>query len=150
MRTLTDHKLPGLNEALTITVLDEPGHGGACHEYRIAYGPREAVSGGPRSLEGRIAEYGCDSTYLEGDQLIAQRHVEISFQNGPIQEHGVNGVSGEALLAIVIDRLRCFQAGPYASNDNALALNHVESALQWLQKRTRDRLERGVEGTSAQ
>ncbi len=38
MRTITDHKLNGLNDALEITVLDEPGQGGACHEYEIEFG----------------------------------------------------------------------------------------------------------------
>lgn len=123
MRTLTDHKLNGLNDALEITVLDEPGHGGACHEYVI-----EAMG----SSAGEIAHHG----------------ISIPFQNGPIQEHGVNGISGEALLTIVIDRLRCFQAGPYASPDNAEALTHLEASLAALQRRTRERLARGVEGTS--
>ena len=121
MRTITDHKLNGLNDALEITVLDEPGQGGACHEYqtRIITGDttREAIS-------------------------------LIRFQNGPILEAGVNGISGEALLAIQIDRLRSFQAGPFACRENALALTHLEEALMWLQSRTRARLARGVEGTN--
>jgi hypothetical protein len=33
------------------------------------------------------------------------------FQNGPIAEVGVNGVTHEVLLAIVADRLRSFQKG---------------------------------------
>ena len=121
MRKVTDHKLPGLNDALDIVVLDEPGHGGACHEYHIL----------------------SDEGFLTDSCL-------IKFQNGPIKEHGVNGISGEALLAVVIDRLRSFQAGPFASRENASALTHAEMALMWLQKRTRDRLARGVEGTSQQ
>lgn len=149
MRTITDHKLPGLNEALEITVLDEPGQGGACHEYVIGYGPKEIAEGGSGLLEGHIREYGCGSAYIAGEDLVEQSNVEISFQNGPIQEFGVNGISGEALLAIVIDRLRCFQAGPYASNENMHALTYLQQALDWLQKRTKERLARGVEGTSA-
>lgn len=118
MRTITDHKLNGLNDALEITVADQPGAGGACHEYDIT---------------------SCDHGV----------HCHISFQNGPIAEAGVNGISGEALMAVQIDRLRSFQAGPYACRENALALTAMEEALMWLQKRTRDRLARGVEGTSA-
>ena len=72
----------------------------------------------------------------------------IEFQNGPIKEAGVNGISGEALIAINIDRLRSFQAGPFASEDNAHALDHLQKALFFLQKRTLKRLARGVEGTS--
>lgn len=121
MRTITDHKLEGLNEALEIVVTDEPGQGGACHEYRI-HNDTEEITG----------SVGCD----------------IRFQNGPIKEAGVNGISGEALLAIVIDRLRCFQAGEYKCRENAVALTQLEDALMWLQKRTRDRLARGVEGTN--
>lgn len=125
MRTLTDHKLNGLNDALEITVLDEPGQGGANHEYSIAFYPKD------------------------GDHAGAEpERTRISFQNGPILEAGVNGISGEALLTIVIDRLRSFQAGPFACRDNAVALTKLEESLMWLQKRTRDRLARGVEGTN--
>lgn len=31
--------------------------------------------------------------------------MEILFQNGPIKEFGVNGITGEALAAIQIDRI---------------------------------------------
>lgn len=120
MRELTSHKVNGLNEALRVVVLDEPGAGGACHKYGID------VLGG-ESCSGPV----------------------ISFQNGPIAEAGVNGVSQEALLAIVEDRLLCFQAGPYACRENAVALTKLQEAMMWLQKRTRDRMARGVEGTSA-
>src|SRR5262245_6194341 len=72
----------------------------------------------------------------------------IQFQNGPIAEVGVNGVTQEALLAIVIDRLECFQAGPYACMENMRALSNCQAALDWLKSRTLKRMERGVEGTS--
>ncbi len=125
MRTVTDHKLNGLNDALKIAVIDEPGQGGANHVYQIFI-----------------------DESLRQDQKDKTVHLTINFQNGPIQEAGVNGVSGEALLAVVIDRLRSFQAGPYACRENALALTSLEESLMWLQKRTRDRMARGVEGTS--
>lgn len=72
--------------------------------------------------------------------------IALSFQNGPIDEAGVNGITEEVLLAILIDRLRGFQAGPFACPENAAALNCMESALRWLAQRTRKRVERGVEG----
>lgn len=120
MRELTSHKVNGLNEALTITVLDEPGSGGASHQYSIRWSNSR-------------------------DQT--EPHSFIGFQNGPIQDAGVNGVSGEALLAIVEDRLKCFQEGPYKSRENALALTHIQEAMHWLHHRTRERMSRGVEGT---
>lgn len=73
--------------------------------------------------------------------------VTLNFQNGPIGEVGVNGLTNEALLAIVIDRLEYFQAGKYKCRENALAITKVEEALHWLHARTLERLQRGVEGT---
>lgn len=123
MRQLTDHRVGGLNEDLFIDVCDEPGAGGANHVYAISVGCN------PGTDEG-------GSTQL----------CRIKFQTGPVKETGINGISGEALLAINIDRLRSFQAGPFACRENAVALTHLETALMWLQKRTQDRLRRGVEG----
>ena len=73
--------------------------------------------------------------------------VEVLFQDGPIKESGVNGIMDENLLAIVIDRLRGFQEGPYKCRENALALTKLEESLMWLKERTRGREVRGVEGT---
>lgn len=72
--------------------------------------------------------------------------VRLDFQNGPLGEYP-NGLTQEALLAVVEDRLKSFQAGPYACRENALALTHLQEALHWLHHRTRDRMARGVEGT---
>jgi hypothetical protein len=70
----------------------------------------------------------------------------IGFQNGPIKEFGVNGCQNEDLIAIVIDRLRCFQKGQFSCRENAIALTKLEEALLWLDKRTADRKARNVEG----
>ena len=74
------------------------------------------------------------------------RALVIYFQNGMIPDVGVNGVTNEALLAIVADRLRGFQAGPYPCKENAEALRHIEEAMHWHQQRTIDRMRRGVDG----
>lgn len=73
--------------------------------------------------------------------------VTLEFQNGPINEVGVNGITHEVLLAILADRMRAFQAGPYACRENALALTKIEEAQHWLHHRTKARMDRGVEGT---
>lgn len=70
----------------------------------------------------------------------------ISFQPGTIPQVGVEGWTNEACLAVVIDRLRAFQAGPFACREDALALTKCEEALMWLEKRSADRAARGVEG----
>jgi hypothetical protein len=35
MRTIHHHDVEGAPGVLSITVLDEPGHGGACHQYEV-------------------------------------------------------------------------------------------------------------------
>ncbi len=121
MRTIEYHKINPTNDTLDVVVKDAPSHGGASHVYEVHHASTAGIA-----------------------PLLA-----VNFQNGPIGEHGVNGVTQEILLAIVIDRLRSFQAGPFSSRENALALTKIEEALHWLQQRTLDRMRRGVEGKTA-
>jgi hypothetical protein len=113
----------GQHRFTEVNVMDEPGDGGACHEY--------AISRAEDSNIVPVGEFGC-----------------IKFQKGPVKENGVNGCFQEDLIAIVIDRLQCFQAGDFACRENALALTKLEEALHWLNHRTNDRQARGVEGKS--
>lgn len=131
MRQITDHVVSGDQAVqLQIEVHDEPGQGGANHAYAIyGFHSQGNASAGPNP-------FGRDETCAT-----------VLFQNGPIKEFGVNGITGEALLAIQIDRLRSFQAGPFNCRENAIALTHCEEALMWLQRRTVARIKRGVEGT---
>lgn len=125
MRSITSHQVNPANDILTITVTDEPGAGGANHHYVIA---------GYKPLNSGLA---------------LPEQTVIAFQNGPIKDPttDVNGVTHEALLAIVIDRLESFQAGPYACAENALALLLARESQRVLQSRTLARMVRGVEGT---
>ena len=70
----------------------------------------------------------------------------LHFQDGPIKE-GMNGVTIEALLAIVVDRLESFQTSEFSCRENALALTKLQEAQHWLNARTQARVQRGVEGT---
>lgn len=72
---------------------------------------------------------------------------DIHFQEGPIQECGVNGVCNEDLINMVICRLEHFQQSGYRCRENALAITSLEEALLWLRKRTIARENRGVEGS---
>jgi len=126
-RALHDHIIKHANDTLTVCSIDEPGHGGAHHAYLVE---------------------GFDNTAnpSDVDDLDANQCL-ILFQNGPIPEVGVNGITNEALLAIVADRLRSFQKGPYPCTENSFALESIEKALAWLKYRTTKRILRGVEGT---
>lgn len=70
-----------------------------------------------------------------------------SFQDGPVKDVGSNGITNEALIAIVIDRLQCFNESKWRCRENSLAITHLEEALHWLTSRTTKRLKRLVEGT---
>jgi hypothetical protein len=120
MRELTGHKVNPANDKITVEALDGPGPGGASHMYRMSLAPHHPY------------------------------FVDLLFQNGPINEVGVNGITHEALLAILIDRMEGFQSGPFANDYNAAALNHLRSAQGVLLDRTKERMSRGVEGTHLQ
>ena len=45
------------------------------------------------------------------------------------------GLTNEALLAVVMDRLEAFQAGAFAYEENGLALRHLNRAMEWLRRR---------------
>lgn len=129
VRFITDHIINPANDKLTITVIDAPGAGGANHRYIVeGFNP----SNNPSWF----------------DIAAAGHFHSVLFQNGPIAEVGVNGITQEVLLAIVADRLRSFQAGPFSCRENALALTKIEEAMHWLQQRTLARMRRGVEGTN--
>lgn len=120
-RQITVHKVIGdLNPQLTVEAIDGPGPGGASHEYCISW------------------ELGKN----HGECVL------LEFQQGGIKDVGINGISHEALLAVLVDRLEGFQTGEFACEDNAAALSHLYLALGALQKRTLERIARGVEGKS--
>lgn len=148
-RQLTSHQVNPANDTLKIEVLDQPGSGGACHAYQVTGASCAKHPFMLQVLRQQVGEGPSDKQLM--DALKVQEGEDhsslILFQNGPIAEAGVNGITHEVLLAILIDRLQSFQAGQFACRENAIALTKLEEAQLWLQKRTRDRMARGVEGT---
>lgn len=97
--------------------IGEPGPGGAHHDYLITF---------------------CGS----------EEAVLVEFQKGPRKDPDArHGILDTDLLEIVRDRLKSFQAGEFATRENACALTHIEEALMWMNKRVEDRAERNVLGT---
>jgi hypothetical protein len=103
---------------VNVAVLDEPDPkaGNANHDYAIQFG-------GP-------------------DQVC-----RIQFQHGPRGAEGSTpGVFDDALLAIVEDRLAGFQAGPFACEENLVALGAVREARAAFAERAAKRIAKGVLG----
>jgi hypothetical protein len=69
----------------------------------------------------------------------------IRFQDGPIPANGVNGLTSEALLAIIIHRTSTLN-GQFPCDENENAIKHMERALALFNERTAKRKARGVEG----
>lgn len=117
LRKIRTHMGNPVNDTLMITVNDEPDPKTKAHHQYNIESP-----------DGRVA-------------------LTLHFQNGPIPEAGVNGVTHEVLIAIVMDRLESYQRGPFACEENAAAITHLKAAQESLLNRSKDREKRGVEGT---
>lgn len=79
------------------------------------------------------------------DVVAGESTTHIQFQDGPVKEKGVNGATSEALLAILIHRTKVLD-GNFPCDENKRAITYMENALALFEQRTRDRLNRGVEG----
>ena len=77
----------------------------------------------------------------------------IAWQNGPLGAIGTperkepNGAFVEDLIQAVIGRIHFYQQSKFNSNDNAEALVHLHKAAEALDRRTKNREARQVEGT---
>lgn len=91
-----------------------------------------------------------DGTDVVGHQyqLAAGANVStLDFQRGPVKDVGVNGITNEALLAVLIHRMK-YLDGQFGCDENKRAIQHLEEALVNLEVRTARRMVRGVEGTA--
>ena len=70
----------------------------------------------------------------------------LEFQDGAVKEIGKrNGWQNEEVLAVLIDRMK-FLNGKFSCRENSIVITKLQEALMWLEKRTADRKNRGVEG----
>ncbi|XZI53273.1 ABC transporter ATPase (plasmid) [Clostridium perfringens] len=115
----TIQKREKLNE---VVILYEKGSGGANHRYEIV-----ALQPNSKGIVNMCT---------------------IQFQKGARkEEESQHGVIDSDLLEIVRHRLQCFQEGPFSSEYNEKALEHIELALMYMNRRVEDRIERNVLGT---
>lgn len=112
----------GLADSITVYADDrDPDAGGASHTYTA-----EIIT--TRSPAGE----GC---------------LSIQFQHGGrALPDSTPGALDGVLITILLDRYRAFQAGPFASRENAIVVTKLKEALMWIHKRAHDRASRGVLG----
>lgn len=77
--------------------------------------------------------------------LVTEDGVFFKGQRGPIKDVGVNGCQIDDLITFALGTIRTFNM-KFPCRENSLAITDLESALNWLERRKRDREDRGVEG----
>lgn len=86
---------------------------------------------------------------FEGDGTQLLEFIEKKFpdsgQKGKL-ETVRDGTTNEEVLAVLIDRMK-FLNGIAPCRENSIVITKLEEGLMWLNKRTADRVERGVEET---
>lgn len=89
-----------------------------------------------------------DGTDVEGHEyqiLSGPKTTAISFQLGGVADNGVNGLTNEALMNVVLHRLKFLDA-KFPCEENKQAIAHLSTSLAALESRTAGRMARGVEG----
>lgn len=103
-----------LDPDIEVMSMDRPGPGGICHQYEFFAAQEEGV--------GRAIG-------------------SIHFQEGRVSEVGVNGVQHEALLSIIIDRLRMLYASRRATEKEKCTLMYLLQAREALTTEPADEAE---------
>ncbi len=88
---------------------DEKSSDGANHHYAFSYKP---------SIDGPPVPMG-----------------EIKFQNGPVSEAGINGISDEQVLQVLIDHVDGLAHGRIFVDQNQQAVLDLKQARSWLESR---------------
>lgn len=135
----------GLNDRIRIeTDEKDPNSGGAKHAYRFYIKAEKQPT--IEEMEKLIADSPrCIYIDIEGAAWLLVG--ELQFQQGPRGESkSIPGLTEAAVMAVLIDRLRDFQAGPYSCRENAIQLTKLEEAMHWTRHRAEGRAKRGVLG----
>ncbi len=73
------------------------------------------------------------------------RPSRIHFQNGPVKEHGVNGVQLTDVLKVCLARYSMLNKS-FPCRENSLVITKLQEAIMWDEERTAKRTRQGVEG----
>jgi hypothetical protein len=74
--------------------------------------------------------------------------LDIQFQNGPIEVHGINGVQLPTVLRLCLARYQMLNKS-FPCRENSLVITNLQQAIMWDEERTAQRTALGVEGTDA-
>lgn len=103
---------------------------------------------------GHFEDHRLDANGNPTGGVSSGRGFTISWQNGPLGRgdgrQEPNGAFVEDVIQAVIGRICFYQSagdGKFSCIENEMALKGLRDAAEWLDKRTREREARAVEGT---
>ena len=80
-------------------------------------------------------------------ETVERPFLRVTWQKGLPTEAGVNGCRVDDVVALALEKLQAYQAGPLACEENEDALAGLKHALDALDARRRRRVEQGVLNT---
>ena len=102
----------------------------------LKFNQMETIIKGHKYLLDNFEDQEADPQHL---QFICKEKVGDEFRTM------FDGTTNEEVLAVLIDRMQYLQK-LFPCRENAIVITNLEESLMWLNKRTRDREARGVEG----
>jgi len=72
-------------------------------------------------------------------------HKEPTYEGSTELKTISDGTTNEEVIEVLINRLNFLQS-KFPCRENAIVITKLEESLMWLEKRTKDRLKRNVEG----
>lgn len=85
---------------------------------------------------------------VERENRLGNQNCLINWQEGPIDEVGVNGALPEDVIEVTLERLRDLNKPPHNTRECSLAITALEDAQNWLLRRRINRAAAGTLGTS--
>lgn len=80
---------------------------------------------------------------------IGDNDMVVPFQNGPVASNGVNGLTNEALLAVLIHRTTALN-DKFPCDENKFAIAHMQAALTCFEERISRRTAQGIADSHTQ
>jgi hypothetical protein len=77
--------------------------------------------------------------------VVTPESVNFQGQRGPVKEFGVNGCQIDDVLTFALGTLQAMNK-KFPCRENSIAITKLQECLHWLNERTRNRIERKVEG----
>jgi hypothetical protein len=84
---------------------------------------------------------------VQGEVVEQGDFIRVVFQKGLPQTTGVNGCRVEDVIAVALERIRRYQTGSLACEENEEAIRALRAAMRAMESRKRRRIEQGVFST---